>query len=195
MKLQIVIGRITGACPGLAGLSLPWPGQGLCMGQAGLGVSWRPSDMGCAGPCLPWEAAAVAPELRMWRGKWGWGVCQTPPESGEKREGAAACMGATGAPEDARQEGGGSEQHGHLPVLGSGQGSLWRGEKTSILTALVRAKPRAKPGFPPAFQEPLWQEHGILAAGGTGPLGHGARGPQAQGTIQPGGSDRPKRSR
>lgn len=87
-------------------------------------------------------------------------------------------MGATGAPKDARQEGGGSEQHGHLPVLGSGQGSLWRGEKTSILTALVRAKPRAKPGFPPAFQEPLWQEHGILAAGGTGPLGRGARGPQ-----------------
>lgn len=158
-------------------------------------MSWRAPDTGFAGPCLPRGAAAVAQELRMQVGKQGWGVCQTPPESGEKWEGAAACLGATGTPKDARQEGGGSKQHGHLLMPGSGRESLRRGEKMSIPAVLARAKPCAKPRFSPAFEEPLWQEHGILAAGGTGPSGRGARGPRPQGTIQPGGFDRPKRSR
>lgn len=50
----------------------------------------------------------------------GLGGCQTLSESREKQEGAASCPGATGTPDSARQEGGGSEQYGHLLMAGSG---------------------------------------------------------------------------
>jgi len=126
MKLQIAIGRIIGACPGL---SLPQTGQGLCVGQAGSGVSWRVPSAGCAGSCLPWGAAA-APELRIWRGMRSWGEGQTPPEFGEEwEEAAAACLGATSTLKDARQEGGGSKQHGHLPGASRGEGPSGEGRK------------------------------------------------------------------
>lgn len=51
MKLQIAVGRIIGACPGLF---LPWLFRVHAGGQAGLGVSWRVLSMGYAGLCLPW---------------------------------------------------------------------------------------------------------------------------------------------
>lgn len=71
MKLQIAVGRIIGACPGLF---LPWLFRVHAGGQAGLGVFWRVLSMGCAGLCLPWASAfpAAAVELRIWGEKQGW---------------------------------------------------------------------------------------------------------------------------
>lgn len=85
-----------------------------CLGCSGYMLGDR-QDWGCLGEPSTWGVLASAfpggcccCRAQDMEREAGLGGCQTLPESGEKQQGAASCLGATSTPKGARQEGGGS---------------------------------------------------------------------------------------
>lgn len=85
------------------------PAQGCsCLGCSGYVLEGR-QDWGCLGEPPTWGVLASAfpggccCRAQDTEREVGLEGCQTLPESGEKQEGAASCLGATGTPDGARR--------------------------------------------------------------------------------------------